>query len=111
MRLEISNAYNKEFTDDVCRLATSMLKMKAVHLFIASHVWESITLELSDEIPECYLSCMNMCCANIKVKLPSEVTYKTLQLLCDLYPDRAGKLRKAFMTQRPLGEVIGECLV
>lgn len=111
MKLNITRQYNKGFVEDTCNLGTSMLNMKATHLFIASNAWESIYVELEDTIPEGYLCCFGMVTQNISVNLPETVTEKTLHLLTELYPEKAGALRRTYMQKRDFKEVLEECLV
>lgn len=111
MILNITKVYNQGFVENTCNLATHMLAMKSTHLFIASNAWESIYLEIDDSIPEGYLKSFNLVTKNIKVKLPDNLTDKTLRLLTELYPDKAGSLRKCFMQGRDVQEVLQECLV
>lgn len=110
MRLNITRVYNTGFTENQCNLATAMLSMKSTHLFIASNVWESIFIELEDSIPDGYLGNLNMICNNIKVNLPDKVTDKTVHLLTELYPDKAGALRRNYMQGRDVREVLKECM-
>lgn len=111
MILNICEVYNKEFKENNFNLATSMLSMKATHFFIAANAWEQINIELVDTIPEGYLRCISTICKVIKVKIPAVVTDKTLHLLTELYPEKAGALRRCYIQQRPLSEVLAECLV
>lgn len=111
MVLNIAKQYHKEHIDDTYNLSTSMLSMKATHLFIASNLWDKISIELDDTIPEGYLSCFNLVCSDIKVKLPEKVTDITLRQLVELYPNKAGALRRTFLQGRNIKEVILECLV
>ena len=111
MKLNITRQYNKGFVEDTCNLGTAMLSMKSTHLFIASYAWESIYIELEDTIPEGYLKGFNMLSKDIKVNLPETITDKTLHLLTELYPDKAGALRRAYMQKRDMKEVLFTCLV
>ena len=111
MILLISNEYDKSFEENTFKLGTYMLKIKATHLFIASHMWDKIHLELNDDIPEGYLKSLTMVCKDIRVKLPDDITSKTLQHLTDIYPDKAGLLRRYFMQGKDLREVLTECMV
>jgi len=111
MILNITRTYNKSFVEDTCNLATNMLQMKATHLFIASNAWERINIELEDTIPEGYLRSLSLVSQDIKVNLPENITDKTLHLLTELYPSKAGTLRRCYMQGRDLREVLSDCLV
>lgn len=110
MILNITRDYKKEFVEDTCNLATSFLKVKSTHFFIASNRWDRIYIELEDDIPEGYLGCFNMVSDNIKVKLPDNPTQKTMLELVELYPEKAGKIRKAYLSGQNYSEVLSECL-
>lgn len=111
MKLVISKDYDKSFTEDTSCLATHMLVLPATHLYIASHMWDSITLDITDDIPKGVLGNLNLVCKSIKIKLPEVVTDYTLQLLLELFPDKAGSLRRAYMSGSSISEVLRECLV
>lgn len=111
MTLNITRSFAKELVDNTCNLATSFLKIKSTHFFIASHRWDRIYIELDEDIPENYLSCFSMVSDNIKVRLPEAPTDKTMKELCELYPDKAGRIRRAYLQGLNYSEVIPECLV
>lgn len=111
MKLRISEKFSAEHNDGVYSLSTDMLRMKSTHLFIASHAWDSIELDINDTIPAGYLRSLNLVSKDIKIRVPETVTDKTLGLLTELYPDKAGKLRRCYMCGQPVSEVLGECLI
>lgn len=111
MKLEIKKTYQPVFNEDLCQLGASMLQMKAVHLFVASHKWDVIEIEICDEIPEGSLRFLRIVCNNIKVKVPDDVTDKTLRILTDIFPDKSGLLRKQYFAGKSVKEVLGECLL
>lgn len=111
MKLLITKNYDRSFTDDTTKLGISMLQFKTTHLFIASNKWEEVYIELDDTIPECSLIHVNLVAENIKVKLPENVSPTTIKQLSELFPDKAGALRKNFMMGLGLKGVLNECLV
>lgn len=113
MKLIISKKYDKSFNENTSCLGTYMLSVTATHLYIASHSWESIELELDDSIPDNILGNMRLVCnpENIKVILPEDITDKTVRLLIDLYPDKAGVIRRTYMSGGSIREAVRECLV
>ena len=111
MRLNIAKEYDPSFNDVLYTLRTSMLELKSTHLFIAANTWESISIDLDDSIPEGCLCNMNLVCPSIYVRLPDEITDKTLRLLCELYPDKSGALRRVYMCKGDVREVLSDCLV
>lgn len=96
----------KEFDGNQLTLSTSYLKQNATHAFIASHHWEELYCELNDDIPLNCLKYITTKVDSVKVKLPEQCTQTTMKLLVELYPEKAGTIRKQFMTGKPLQEVI-----
>ena len=111
MRLLISKEYDPHFNENLYTLKTSMLQAPSTHLFIAGNSWEAISIELDDCIPETCLCNMSLTCQNLSVKLPDVITDKTVRLLCELFPDKAGAIRRVYMCHGDLKEVLSDCLV
>lgn len=111
MILNISKDYDKSFEKDVYKMSTSMLNIKSTHLFIASYYWDTITLELNDDMILEAAKCLPLATKSIKVKLPETITDKTVLLLTSLYPDKAGAIRKAYMFGKDVKEVLVDCVV
>ena len=110
MRLLVARDYNKDMVDDECHLATHFLQLKATHLFIASYKWDYICIEIDDCIPEGYLRYLPIVCSNIQVKLPETLTEHTMALLTEVYPDKAGVIRKAYMLNQSMKGALEGCL-
>ena len=110
MVLYIAKDYDPSFNDELYTLRTSMLQLKSTHLFINSNAWDSIMIDLDDSIPEGCLCNLSLICSNIKVNLPETVTDVTLRLLCELFPTKAGALRRTYMAGGNLKEVLSDCL-
>lgn len=111
MRLRILKNYVKQMEEDTFHLSTEMLNITSTHMFIASHVWEEITIELDDIILPHYLHCISFATNNIKVKLPEKITAATVQQLTELFPSKSGLIRKAFMMTGDVEGVLEGCLV
>ena len=111
MRLLISKEYDPSFHEDYCSLKTSMLRQPSTHLFIAGNSWEAISIELDDCIPEACLCNLSLICDNVTIALPDVITDKTIRLLCELYPKKAGAIRRTYMCHGDLKEVLSDCLV
>lgn len=111
MRLVISKLYDKSFEENTTKLATHMLQLQTTHLFIASNSWEEVFIELDDTIPENSLLHVNLVTDNIKVKLPEVPGANTIRQLSELFPDKAGSIRKCFMLGQDMKGVLGECIV
>lgn len=112
MKLCISKEYtSSSLKDDTVVLSTSMMQFTSTHMFIAANHWESTTIELDESIPENTLLHISLVSDAIFVKLPEKVTDKILHLLIELYPEKAGRLRHAFMTGQSMIGVLDGCLV
>lgn len=78
-----------------------MLKDKLVHLYIASNKWDTMEIELCDLIPNRVLPYMMIVCKNVRVRvLDEKITSYSLKLLIEMFPERAGELRRASMLNR-----------
>ena len=110
MILVISKVYDREFTENTTKLGTHMLKLQSTHLFIASNNWDEIEIELDDCIPANSLLHFNMVTDTIKVRLPEEINQNTVKQLVELFPDKAGVIRKCYMTGGDLRGVL-DCVV
>lgn len=102
----LSGTDMQELDGDSYVISTNYLQHKAVHLYIASQQWDGLYCELDDSIP---LDCLKHVKTKVKqvtVKLPEVVTKTTMLLLTELYPDKAGSIRKQFMSGKDLREVI-----
>lgn len=111
MILNIKNEYVKDFEKDTVNLATHMLQMKSTHLFIASGSWDIVYLELDDTIPESCLFGIHTTTDCIRVKLPDVITDITVNRLAELFPDKAGMLRRLYMQGKDIREVLNGCVV
>lgn len=95
---------NQEVTDkDTYVVPYRWLNDKSVHLYIASCKWDKLVVDLSEEIPDNCLKYVRLKCNEVIVNLPDrKLTAGELELLCELYEDKAGTIRKAYMLGRDL---------
>lgn len=85
----------------------SWLENKAVHLYLASNRWDKLEVVFSDEIPEGVLKYITTKIIEKEAILPEgELSAKCVRLLCEMYPDKAGQIRKAVMLKRGLKTVL-----
>ena len=96
----------KEYDGTCCNLDTMSLNYNSTHLFIASHHWDKLYIELGDEIEFDILKYVQSVCDEVEVKLPEIISEHTVGLLCELYPQRAGKIRKYYMMKKDLMEAL-----
>lgn len=80
------------------------LQHQAGHLYLACQQWDKLYVELSEEIPEGTLKHIGSMAKTVEVSIPSPVTRKIMCLLAELYPDRAGTIRKAFASGKRGGD-------
>lgn len=80
----------------------NQLKSNATHLFIASNEWDELHITLCEEIPLNVLKYVRMACKDIKVLLPVKQTEHIMELMCELYPDKTGKIRKYYMMKKDM---------
>lgn len=95
---------NREVADkDTYVVPYRWLNDKSVHLYIASCKWDKLVVDLSEEIPDNCLKYVRLKCNEVIVNLPDrKLTAGELELLCELYEDKAGTIRKAYMLGRDL---------
>lgn len=86
----------------------SALQQNGAHAFIKSHQWDEIEIDLTEDIPKDSLHYIHMCTNRIKVNLPDIVTSHIMLLLCEIYPELTGKIRKTFLIKGDMNEVLRE---
>lgn len=92
---------------DCMTLPYNLLEDKAVHLFVASSMWDTLSVEIDEQIPEGVLKYMILKCKDKEAVLPDRpLSQKELLLLCEMYPDKAGSIRRAHLLNRPIAEVL-----
>lgn len=105
MRLSIGS--DRLIDNDSMYIPYSLLGDKAVHLFIASSMWDTLVVEIDEKIPEGVLKYMILKCNDKKAILPDrKFTQKELALVCEMYPEKAGSVRRAYMLERPIAELL-----
>ena len=87
-------------------VSTGMLTMPTTHLFIASNKWSSAIVEVSNKIPAGTLSNLHTVCDEIKVILPEVCTEHEMRILAELFPRKAGTIRKSFLLGKDLKGVV-----
>ncbi|MCM1215088.1 MAG: hypothetical protein NC548_11275 [Lachnospiraceae bacterium] len=109
MKLVIQKDYAVSKDLDTMILSARMLLEVSVHLYISSHKWDSITIEICDDIPDDVLQYIRMQTDNKYVRLPEKLNERQLKMLVSLYPELAGKIRRAYMSGVSLREVVPIC--
>ena len=106
MKLIIQNETTRMHVDDTYSIESSMLKFKSTHMFIASNQWDSISIEVNDNMEPEDVKYFHNICENVYCILPKTINEKVLLLLCTIYPDKAGELRLAFMLSKDLNTIL-----
>lgn len=102
MRLSRADQQNgKSFTTHIENADNPKL-----HMFIASNSWDELIVQMKDTEALACLKYMKPNFAKITVYLFGEVTLRMVQALGELYPEKAGHLRKAYMSGEDLGGLL-----
>jgi len=97
---------HRKLSENAFTIDPEMLKFKAVHLFIASHNWEQIEIHLSNRVDPEDIKYLHLVSDNIKTIIPKDSKQDVLRCLCNIYPDKAGSLRQAYMCNSSLDRVV-----
>lgn len=76
------------------------------HFLIQSYYWNSILIEATEPLTIQGLQHIHNCTSTVRLKMTEEVANSSLNVLCDLYPDKAPELRRARMSNKNLLDVI-----
>lgn len=78
-------------------LPPNSLKQKGTHLFIKSHEWNTLYIDVTEDIP---MGCLKYVCEyfqSVKADVPNGLNDHVVELLAELYPNLSGKIRKAYL--------------
>lgn len=109
MRLVICKNKDPKVDLETTVIPIAMLHMSSVHMFISSNAWEEVVLEVCDEIPDMTLEYMIFNTENMKAVLPEKLSDKSVKQLTSIFPDKAGAIRRAYMTGSPMKGVVPVC--
>lgn len=88
---------DQQLTDpSIFKVNAKHLLLNGTHVFLASQEWDSIYIELCEDIPSGFLSAIHKIAKNITLDIPEKQTKKVLDLLLEYYPNIKGKLRRAY---------------
>ena len=93
----------------VYQITLEDLADKARHPFIATNKWDEVSIEISEDTPKGYLRQL-VGMAIVKPVIVGPVTARTMQILCEIYPDESSKLRATFMKGKDEFEALLEKL-
>lgn len=107
MRLEILHDVSSDgIVLDTVRLDVKQLQNTATHLYIASNHWDNMYIELDEDIPCDVLKYVCRQSDKVEVSYPSNISEHVLKLLCEVYPEKSGLIRKYYMLKKDLREVL-----
>lgn len=109
MTLQIAEPYPASDDLETIGLSTDMMKCQSVHLFLASHKWDKVIVNMCDEIPSGSLKYIHTVCEDIRVHMKEAMTETTMKLLTELFPDKAGAIRRVYMSGGSLEGVVPLC--
>lgn len=105
MNLKITETGPRDMLEvNTMDVPVSYLQHQASHLYLACQEWDKLYVELSEDIPEGTLRHIGSMAKSIQVVIPSPVTRKIMCLLTELFPDRAGTIRKVFASGKRGGD-------
>lgn len=73
------------------------LNFNQAHAVIASQVWDTIYIEVAEEINESKLRYLRTKAKEIHSRIPGNPSRHQMVLLTELYPELNGTIRKAFL--------------
>ena len=85
---------------DTMYLKPELLSDKAVNLFLASNIWDKCYEEISNTIPLGVLPYLREKCKEMCPVKFGDITEHGVDILCEMFPDRAGGIRKDHMLGR-----------
>lgn len=109
MTLTIGLGFRADVSEDNYTLDVHMLRQPGTQLFIASNKWDSIVIKSLDGVCKEHVRALPIACSNIKLDLDINLDDRLLQILCTLYPGRAGRIRKCFLLKGNIREILDEC--
>lgn len=101
MKLLIAETVKPEFNDTYA-IDFFDFRDKAYHPFIATKVnnWEVISIEVNDNTPRGYIKQL-LPLSNLRaIILTDTLSLHQVQVLCEMYPDVAGRLKTLYMSDQ-----------
>ena len=108
MVLRIMKEYNPEFDATCMVIKSAMLEEKSTHLFIASHQWDKIIVELHPKLNPATLHYISGVAGRIEVICDRDKLSDYMSVLVELYPDKQGAIRRSVMQKQDVLSVLGD---
>lgn len=92
--------------EDTYIIPVAWLSSNATHLYLASNTWDSLYIELTAQVPKGFLPYLLKKVSGEITCIIKEDSKVVLDLLVELYPEKAPEFRKQFLCHKPLEEVL-----
>lgn len=105
MNLYIANT--KSDQDNTFWIPPLLLNDKPMHLYLACNQWDTLQVVMCEDIPADVLKYTKDKCKEIQVVDDGcGITKHKVDILCELYPEKAGTIRKNFMLGRNVYDLL-----
>lgn len=111
MRLVVGYETSSDIEKGVMSLPAIALKLPAVHMFIASHTWDTVDIVAFDEVESEDLKGMNYVKGIVRVPNDISLDNKSVDKLVTLFPEIAGGVRRCYMFRGNLNDALGEHVI
>ena len=99
MILKITNS-EEIYGLDVYKISLKNFGLKQFHPYIASQHWDLVEVDLCEETPRGYLKQLLPTTRIVPIFNKDDVTVRVMQLLCEIAPDFAAKLRVSYIKDK-----------
>lgn len=89
-----------EFGINVYKLSLFNFGQKEYHPFIATQKWDRVEIDLTDDTPRGYIKQLIQNTVVVPKFDIDNVTPRVMQLLCEVTPDNAAKLRATYLKDK-----------
>lgn len=79
---------------------------KKIHLFIASQSWEEVRIHMHSDLDIKYIKFIVSKADKFTIIFEGPINENHITLLCDLYPDKSGSIRRHFMLGKDIRPVL-----
>lgn len=88
------------------RVPPDLITNNQAHLVIASNTWDEAWVEVSESISQGCMTRLPEKCRKIYVQVPEHPSRHQMVLLCELFPELSGTIRKIFLKGESIHEVL-----
>ena len=102
----LTKTEEEQKTDGVVIVTPTELKDKRVLGYISSHFYSSLTIEFRDGKIDKNIVHLIKFADSLAINDDKNQSKEQLEVLSEIYPEKAGKLRRAFMLNKSIFEVL-----